>query len=56
MDDFAIRAKCRKFALQAGRTQRSALPAFILPAIISNTVKILSKLVKIISKLVKIIL
>ena len=45
-----------KFALQAGRVRRSALPAFFVPATISKVVKILSKLVKIISVIVKIIL
>ena len=45
-----------KFALQAGRAQRGALPAFVLPATISKVVKILSKLVKIISEIVKIVL
>ena len=45
-----------KFALQAGRARRSALPAFVLPATFSKIVKIISKLVKIISVIVKIIL
>ena len=45
-----------KFALQAGRARRSALPAFLVPATISKVVKILSNLVKIISVIVKIIL
>ena len=45
-----------KFALQAGRARRGALPAFVLPATISKIVKILSKLVKIISVIVKIII
>ena len=45
-----------KFALQAGRVRRIALPAFVLPATISKNVKILSKSVKIISVIVKIIL
>ena len=45
-----------KFALQAGRARRGALPAFFVPAIISKEIKILSKLVRIISELVKIII
>ena len=45
-----------KFALQAGRARRSALPAFFVPATISKEIKIISKLVKIISEIVKIIL
>ena len=45
-----------KFALQAGRAQHSALPAFLVPATISKVMKILSKLMKIISVIVKIIL
>ena len=45
-----------KFALQAGRARRGALPAFVLPVTISKIVKIFSKLVKIISVIVKIIL
>ena len=45
-----------KFALQAGRARRSALPALFVSATISKVVKILSKLVKIISEIMKIIL
>ena len=45
-----------RFALQAGRARRGALPAFVLPATISKVVKILSKHVKIISEIVRIIL
>ena len=45
-----------KFALQAGRVRRGALPAFVLPVTISKIVKILSESVKIISVIVKIIL
>ena len=45
-----------RFALQAGRARRGALPAFFVPATISKVVKILSKLVKIISEIVRIIL
>ena len=45
-----------KFALQAGRAQRRALPAFLVPATISKKIKIISKLVKIISEIVRIIL
>ena len=45
-----------KFALQAGRARRGALPAFFVPATFSKNVKILSKHVKIISEIVRIIL
>ena len=45
-----------KFALQAGRARRGALPAFFVPATISKEIKIISKLVKIISEIVRIIL
>ena len=45
-----------KFALQAGRARRGALPAFFMPVTFSKVVKILSKPVKIISEIVRIIL
>ena len=45
-----------KFALQAGRARRGALPAFFVPATISKKIKIISNLVQIISVTVRIIL
>ena len=45
-----------KFALQAGRARRGALPAFFVPVTISKNVKIISKFVKNFSEIVKIIL